>query len=125
MCIRDRLTTEAALVVELDEEFAPHPARSSAPHNNSTMQTARETEIWVALAMRRQFTPDYSAVSNAEKPTPKSGLSLNYAGDHLISHTLTRAVPSALSLIHISASNPRPTHPETASTPIALTRVHP
>jgi hypothetical protein len=25
----------------------------------------------------------------------KGGLFLNYAGDHLISHTLTRAVPSA------------------------------
>ena len=30
-----------------------------------------------------------------EKPTPEGGLFLNYAGDHLISHTLTRAVPSA------------------------------
>ena len=31
-----------------------------------------------------------------QKPTPKSGLLLeNYAGDHLISHTLSRAVPSA------------------------------
>src|SRR5215472_69957 len=34
--------------------------------------------------------------SQKQKPTPKSGLSLKYiAGDHLISHTLTRAVPSA------------------------------
>ena len=32
---------------------------------------------------------------NAEKPTPKGGLFMNYAGDDLISHTLTRAVPSA------------------------------
>jgi hypothetical protein len=33
--------------------------------------------------------------TNAEKPIPKDRLFMNYAGDHLISHTLTRAVPSA------------------------------
>jgi hypothetical protein len=32
---------------------------------------------------------------NAERPTPKGGLFINNAGDHLISHTLARAVPSA------------------------------
>ena len=43
----------------------------------------------------RLVTPfSYELVTNEEKPTPKSGL-LIYAGDHLISHTLTRAVPSA------------------------------
>ena len=35
------------------------------------------------------------AAANAEKPTPKGELFVDYAGDHLISHTLTRAVPSA------------------------------
>ncbi len=31
-----------------------------------------------------------------KKPTPKSGLFFKtYAGDHLISHTISRAVPSA------------------------------
>ena len=32
---------------------------------------------------------------DAEKPTGEGGLFVDYAGDHLISHTLTRAVPSA------------------------------
>src|SRR5665213_626012 len=40
-------------------------------------------------------TPQRGNTVYAEKPTPKSGLFINYAGDHLISHTLTRAVPSA------------------------------
>jgi hypothetical protein len=32
---------------------------------------------------------------NAERPTQKGGPFINNAGDHLISHTLARAVPSA------------------------------
>src|ERR1700754_719075 len=49
---------------------------------------------------RKQHPPsteskDFRLEGERKKPHPKMGLFQDYAGDHLISHTLSRAVPSA------------------------------
>ena len=62
-------------------------------HPSST--TTEAIERVVALGRKNYLFVGSNAGGERKKPHPgRMGL-LNYAGDHLISHTLTRAVPSA------------------------------
>ena len=45
--------------------------------------------------MNEECKPHHEVYSGNRKAPSEDGAFQNYAGDHLISHTLTRAVPSA------------------------------
>jgi hypothetical protein len=69
---------------------------SFTPLTDSTGATSAVNLL--AAIIRPSLRPDLQypvARPNAKRPTPRGGSFRYYAGDHLISHTLTRAVPSA------------------------------
>src|ERR1700692_1647320 len=67
------------------------------PHNGYLSATGARRQCRVAVALRRPRTHARKPFAHAETPHPfQDGAFLKIiAGDHLISHTLTRDVPSA------------------------------
>ena len=76
--------------------------RDGAAQDCSLLKTAHSTDLSDHLRQPLSEICVYDAdlleqvdVPDAETPTLAGGRFVDYAGDHLISHTLTRAVPSA------------------------------